>query len=599
MQMLQASVRAAKLSTILSALAASAAWGQTMPPVPEPSENPTTEAKRVLGKILFWDEQLSSDNTMACGTCHRPDAGGSDPRVGIHPGPDGITPSFDDIRGSFGVIQSDPNDNYTPHTIFDLHPQVTNRAASSIINAGYASELFWDGRAPTTFTDPQTGIIEIVTGGALESQVVAPPVSDVEMAHAARDWNQIATKLRAVGPLALANNLPPDVDAAIQSFPSYPALFTEAFGDDEINAKRIAFAIAAYERTLVADQAPWDLFMAGDDTALTTEQHLGWDVIRESGCIICHPAPLFTDNTFHNTGLRPNIEDIGREAITGFLGDRGKMKTASLRNLATRPTLMHNGAFTDVIQVFPFYAVIFNPSNPNRDILLPTGIPQEFQAPVTDFIVNGLTDPRVVAESFPFDRPTLRSELPPNPAILLGATPGAAGITPKIIALVPPNVGNLDFKIGVHNALGGATASLVISQTPPVTGELINPIATIAPLVLQGSGAGTGFATVHWPIDPNPALDGEVFYMQWLIDDPAAPSGEARSDIAQLTLFAGDALPPGCPGDADGSNHVNLDDLQLVLFNFGSPGPAGDLDHDGDTDIDDLQTVLFWFGASC
>ena len=37
---------------------------------PVPIENPITEEKRILGKLIFWEEQLSSDNTMACGTCH-------------------------------------------------------------------------------------------------------------------------------------------------------------------------------------------------------------------------------------------------------------------------------------------------------------------------------------------------------------------------------------------------------------------------------------------------------------------------------------------------------------------------------------------------
>src|SRR5262245_36049266 len=57
-------------------------------PPPFPPENPITQPKTILGKILFWDEQVSSHDTVACGTCHRAGAGGSDPRVGINPGPD-------------------------------------------------------------------------------------------------------------------------------------------------------------------------------------------------------------------------------------------------------------------------------------------------------------------------------------------------------------------------------------------------------------------------------------------------------------------------------------------------------------------------------
>ena len=69
-----------------------------LPDVPVPPENPITEAKRVLGKILFWDEQLSSDDTVACGTCHLPAAGGGDPRAAVHPGT--VPGSVDDVAGS-------------------------------------------------------------------------------------------------------------------------------------------------------------------------------------------------------------------------------------------------------------------------------------------------------------------------------------------------------------------------------------------------------------------------------------------------------------------------------------------------------------------
>ena len=74
----------------------------------------------MLGKILFWEEQLSSDNTVSCGTCHRPAFGGTDPRLGLHPGPDGIhgfddpETGIDDVIGSPGVIRADPQGHYRP-----------------------------------------------------------------------------------------------------------------------------------------------------------------------------------------------------------------------------------------------------------------------------------------------------------------------------------------------------------------------------------------------------------------------------------------------------------------------------------------------------
>ncbi|HEY5565864.1 MAG TPA: cytochrome c peroxidase, partial [Gammaproteobacteria bacterium] len=96
----------------LALLGGGLAWAE-LPPVPVPAENPITEPKRVLGKMLFWDEQLSSDNTVACGTCHRPAAGGADPRAGVNPGADAGT--IDDVRGSPGMRSLDVNGRPTRH----------------------------------------------------------------------------------------------------------------------------------------------------------------------------------------------------------------------------------------------------------------------------------------------------------------------------------------------------------------------------------------------------------------------------------------------------------------------------------------------------
>ena len=95
-------------------------------PVFFPPENPFSEEKRVLGKILFWDEQLSSDNTTSCGTCHIPAAGGTDPRIANNPGIDGMQNTLDDIRGSFGIVKSDSNDDYAVDATFNLMRQITS-----------------------------------------------------------------------------------------------------------------------------------------------------------------------------------------------------------------------------------------------------------------------------------------------------------------------------------------------------------------------------------------------------------------------------------------------------------------------------------------
>jgi cytochrome c peroxidase len=96
-----------------------------LPPVPVPAENPITESKRILGKILFWDEQLSSDDSVACGTCHRPAAGGADPRAGLNPG--SLPGTTDDVFGSPGIRRLDNDGLPVVDPVFGDAPQVMRR----------------------------------------------------------------------------------------------------------------------------------------------------------------------------------------------------------------------------------------------------------------------------------------------------------------------------------------------------------------------------------------------------------------------------------------------------------------------------------------
>ncbi len=401
---------------------------QALPPVPFPPENPYSEAKRVLGKILFWDEQLSTDNTVACGTCHRPSFAGGDPRLGLHPGADGQFGTVDDIIGSPGVVRRNSAGEPINDPIFGFDPQVTGRNAPPYFAAMFAPDSFWDGRADSTFINPENGGTAIQTGGALESQAVGPILSSAEMACDGRTWDDVRAKLTSVTPMLLASNIPPDVQLALDAAPTYAQLFTTAFGTPTINARRIAFAIATYERTLVANQTPWDAFIAGNPNALTNAQRQGWDFLRNNTvCLACHRPPQFTDDNFHNIGLRPAAEDIGRQAVTGNNNDRGRFKTPSLRNVGLRDTLMHVGWITDVQDALNFYnAGTQNtghtqftanqspiPGNGPINQINQINIPPQAQPAIIDFLNNGLTDPRAAAESFPFDRPTLITEMQP------------------------------------------------------------------------------------------------------------------------------------------------------------------------------------------
>jgi hypothetical protein len=229
------------------------------------------------------------------------------------------------------------------------------------------------------------------------------------MAREGRTWADVAGKLQNTTPLALATYLPNDVANAIAVSPSYPALFAAAFGTPTITAQRIAFALATYERTLVANQTSFDL------GTLTPQQQQGFNVFQNpaSACAQCHTPPIFTNNTFRNIGVRPLAEDTGRQEVTGDPVDAGRFKVPSLRNVGLKPIYMHNGRRSTLENVVDFYIGINGQVQfpANQDPLIPPiAIPPGERLDLIEFLRNGLTDPRVAAETAPFDRPILLSE---------------------------------------------------------------------------------------------------------------------------------------------------------------------------------------------
>ena len=390
------------------ALPGKTALGQ-LPPPPVPPQNPITESKRVLGKILYWDEQLSSDNTMSCRTCHQPFQGFVDPRIGIHPGLDNNVGTPDDVFGSPGIVRQDALGMPISDPLFGTDSQVTPRSAPSVSNSLWSPEMFWDGRAGSEFRDPQTNALLIPNGGALENQAVGPIVNDVEMAHEGRTWDEVITKLSLTEPMAMASYLPPDMESAVSGGASYADLFASAFGDPTITAGRIGMAIATYERTLIPDQTPFDT------GTMSPQQVQGFNGFLSPGarCSLCHQPPFFTDHTFRNIGLRPIPEDIGRQEVTGNPADAGRFKVPGLRNVGLRTLFMHNGRKTSLEQVLDFYIGVNGEQQfpQNQDPLIPPiNMPPPVRANIIEFLRNGLTDPRVVNEQFPFDRPILLSE---------------------------------------------------------------------------------------------------------------------------------------------------------------------------------------------
>jgi len=378
--------RAALAATLLGVPAGAQDVIGDFPVVEVPKENPLTPEKARLGQALFHEEQLSSDDTMACATCHRLELGGGDPRAGArHPGEDMARGTPDDELGSFGVVLRDPEGKPKRSPYFGLERQVTPRYPPTVIGAAFFNLQFGDTRALPRFRDEQ-GKILIPQFGSLESQAVVPPMASAEMANEGRTWADLTAKLARSRPLALASDVPAALREFIGGASDYRPLFAKAFGSDEITRERVAMAIASYERTLVPDQTPFDL------GTMTERQQRGLEVFRGShGCELCHPSEnkLFTDGGRRKIELPAHVRAV---------------KTPTLRNVALRPRFMSSGQFETMEEVLRHY---------ERIDFVRFESPEDREA-LLDFVLNALTDPRVAKREPPFDRPTLRSERPPE-----------------------------------------------------------------------------------------------------------------------------------------------------------------------------------------
>ena len=538
-------------------------------PPPAPMGNPVTAAKASLGKTLFWDEQLSSTLTVSCGTCHRPATGGSDPRTIVNntrsrnPGFDNIFNTPDDVFGSPGVPLNNLDGTYSPSNLFGFNEQVTPRKAPSYLNAGLAfNGSFWDGRASNTFRDPLTNQVLLTEWASYESQILGPPVSSAEMGHGNRNWTQVANQIVAVKPLALASNIPPSLAEWIDGR-TYPELFEEAFGSAEVTPARIAMAIATHERTLFSDRTPLDRFASAIEP-LTTQEDRGRNIYNQVDCSFCHGGPLLSDQNFHNIGVRPQLEDLGRGAVTGNVNDRVRFKTPTLRNIELRAPYMHNGRFATLEEVVEFYNRGGDFDAPNvNNLIRPLNLTTQQKADLVAFLKRPMTDQRVKNELPPFDRPQLYTESTRVPVITGDGRAGSGDILPQVMAIEPPIVGNPSFTVAVSRALGNAQAVLVIDSNDPGVGATIpaNGSFTRVTVNISGSGNGNGYGSVSLPIPNNPALIGQTFYGRWYVADAGAVNGFSVSQAFRFTVFEAASTAAGntiADFDGDGKTDISI-----------------------------------------
>jgi len=309
----------AAASVIAVSLAVSLAAQPATPyaPLPlqieSPPDNPSTPAKVALGRLLFWDPILSGAQDIACATCHHPVHGYADGRdLPIGTGGTGMGPARIYPGGLNPLVKRNS-------------PTILNVAFNGIDMTGHVNPadapMFWDSR----------------TRG-LEAQALVPIESLEEMRGGAGPEGE-----------GVAGAV-----ARVRGVRRYQELFREAFGgrEDAVSAVNLSRAIAAFERSLVSSDAPFDRYLRGDQSAMSVPALRGMTAFIEHGCTQCHKGAMLSDYQLHVIGVSDNSRlgaaDPGAEGRFAF-------RTPTLRNLAYTAPYMHSGLIKDLGSAVGFY----------------------------------------------------------------------------------------------------------------------------------------------------------------------------------------------------------------------------------------------------
>ncbi len=189
------------------------------------------------------------------------------------------------------------------------------------------------------------------------------------------------------------------VVAHLSAVPAYQAQHRKVFGRD-LDGDGVAKAIAAYVRTIVSGNSPYDRFKAGDQNALSASAQRGLVLFEgKAACVRCHAGFNFTDEGYRNIGVGMDKEkpDLGRFVVSKNEADKGSFKTPTLRDVAKRTPYMHDGSEKTLADVVAFYnkGGVKNPwlSNEVRSL----GLTAQEQADLVEFMkaLTGEIDPEV------------------------------------------------------------------------------------------------------------------------------------------------------------------------------------------------------------
>lgn len=279
-----------------------------------------------LGKALFWDPILSGKRDVACATCHHPANGYADNL---------------DLSIGVNAVGLGTNRHFLNPNTFAF----VKRNAQTILNTAFngidatgnvnsaTAPMFWDSRVRS-----------------LETQSLEPIKTLEEMRGNA--YSEAAALDSVV--------------ARLKRIPQYQQLFQSAFGNTQsITAANMGIAIAAFERTLVANNSRVDRYRAGETSALTALEIRGMNAFQTVGCASCHSGNMFSDYQLHVLSVPDNTKNTQSDAGAN---NTYAFRTPSLRNLRVTAPYMHTGVFQTLDDVVRFYGRIAGGNSQNRNV---------------------------------------------------------------------------------------------------------------------------------------------------------------------------------------------------------------------------------------
>ena len=309
-------------------------------------------AKVELGRALFFDKILSGNRNISCATCHHPLAGtGDDLSLSVGEGGSGLG--------------RDRNLGIGPHAIHERVP----RNAPPLYNLGAKefTRLFHDGRVERVsggrFRSPVGRQLPSGLDTSLAVQAMLPVTSLDEMAGQPGE-NVIADAANS-DRFSGSGGVWDLLAKRLQKNPEYVRLFKAAYPGKIRSSNQITFvhaanALAAYEEAAFRTvESPFDQYLRGDRHVMSDVAVKGMNLFYgKAKCSTCHSGKFQTDHKFHSIALPQigpgkgdgyrDLDDFGRESVTGKRADRYKFRTPTLRNVTITGPWGHDGAYSSL-----------------------------------------------------------------------------------------------------------------------------------------------------------------------------------------------------------------------------------------------------------